>query len=78
VLLIGVGLRNRLGLIGGGSVAGKARPFFTAAGEAPVPDAEKDPCSAETRRTALARHSTVSAPWGFQIKEADMELLLQD
>ena len=39
--LIGVGLRNRLGLIGGGSVAQKARPFFTAAGEAPVPDAEK-------------------------------------
>src|SRR5262245_15146518 len=41
VLLIGVGLQNRLGLIGGGSVAQEARLDLAAVGAAPVPDVEK-------------------------------------
>jgi len=40
VLLVGVSLRNRLGLIGGGGVAQEAGLHFVGIGEAPVPNVE--------------------------------------
>jgi hypothetical protein len=41
VLLVGVSLRNRLGLIGGGGVAQEAGLHFVGIGEAPVPNVER-------------------------------------